>query len=161
MFEIEKKKFAKCLVDGMEDMKAAFEVFPTDGKERMKAANLWRKDSEVQAHVKELLGVTEPEKVLPTKEEHIGELYEIFRDGEVGVRERLVASEQISRMQGFIVEKTEKNTTINNKILIIPRSGTDEEWERSIKKQQEELVANTLVIKEIDVTEIDEKENET
>lgn len=150
MFELEKKKFAQCLVDGMEDMKAAFEVFPTDGKERMKAANLWRRDEEVKGYINEILGVSDKEEPkLMSKEEHIEVLQDIFKDEskEYGLRERLVASEQIAKMQGFITEKKETNN-INNKIIVVTRSATNEDWAKGIENQQKQLVERTIEIKQ-------------
>lgn len=143
--EEEKRQFAKLIIDGLDENKAAFTIFPKDPANRMKASIQWSKDSEVLAFTKEILGISAPEKTLPTKEEHISELYGIFRDGEVGVRERLVASEQISKMQGFISDAKEKNTTVNNKIMIVTRSATDDDWEKAIQAQQNKLVAEVLV----------------
>jgi hypothetical protein len=158
-FESEKRQFAQALIDGLDAGRAAFKVFPTDGANRMKAILQWEKDTEVIAYTKEILGIKEPQ--IDKREAHIQKLNDIFDDEDVAPRDRLVASMQIAQIEGFIAEKVEKNTTINNKILIIPRSATNEEWEKSIKEQQEKLVADTLVVKEVDITDVSEEENDT
>lgn len=152
----EKRQFAQLLVDGMDENKAAFEIFPKDPANRMKASIQWRTDSEVIAFTKEILGIDKKESKLMTKEEHVEMLEEIFKDSELDPKHRLVASEQIAKMQGFISEKKETNTTINNKIMVVTRSNTDQEWEKSVAKQQERLVNDVLVIKQIDSEETDE-----
>lgn len=148
----EKKQFAQLLVDGMDENKAAFEIFPKDPANRMKASIQWRTDSEVIAFTKEILGIDKKESKLMTKEEHIEMLEEIFKDSELDPKHRLVASEQIAKMQGFISEKKEQNTTINNKIMVVTKSVTDEEWEEKAKRNQSNLMKGIIEVKAVDVS---------
>lgn len=161
----EKKAFAKCLIDGMDTTRASMTVFPITEtlteqeknhirSKRMIAAVQWETDKEVLAYTKEIMGVEEPLPELMSKEDHIKELEKIFKDEDgkgYALRERLVASDQIAKIQGFI-NPDKGNTTVNNKLLIMYNSGTDDEWEKKIAKQQSDLVERTL--KTIEVKDV-------
>lgn len=159
----EKKSFAKCMIDGMDTTRASMTVFPITENlneqeknqirsKRMIAALQWEKDLEVVAFTKEIMGITEPVPELPTKEEHVEKLYGIFDDDSLSLRERLVASDQISKIQGFIVDKKEQNTTVNNKIMIVTKSISDEEWVQKAKLNQENLIKGIIEVKAVDVS---------
>lgn len=161
----EKRAFAKCLIDGMDTTRASMTVFPITEtlteqeknhirSKRMIAAVQWETDKEVLAYTKEIMGVEEPLPELMSKEDHIKELEKIFKDEEnkgYALRERLVASDQIAKMQGFVTPE-KGNTTVNNKIMVITNSGTDDEWAEKIKRNQENLRKGIIEVKAIEVT---------
>jgi hypothetical protein len=150
----QKKAFARELVRMPDDVfRAATIAFPRDMVTAMKASNMWVSDDVVIEEVKKLKGLNENEFGLPSKEEHVGELYEIFRDGSLPLRERLVASDQITKIQGFVTDKKEQNTTINNKIMIVTKALTNEEWEKKAQINQDNLMKGIIEVKALDVTE--------
>jgi hypothetical protein len=147
----QKKAFAKALIEHPDEhLKAGFLAFKNNAQLAMKASIQWVSDEIVCTEMKRLMGLTEPESNLPTKEEHCEKLYKIF-DSDLPLKDRLVASDQIMKIQGF-VNPDKGNTTVNNKILIMSNSGTDEDWEKKIAKQQQDLVERTL--KTIEVRDV-------
>lgn|SRR5574343_95257 len=155
-----KREFAYELYSGKDPSEIASRLFPDDFAYRMRVSISWPNDPIVVEEFTRLSGGKkageDKEIVLPSKERHLEMLYDIFKSNENRVQDRLMASMQISQLRGFVAEKNE-GTTINNKVLVITRSSSDEDWEKKVARNQKDLMNGVVKVEALDMGgEVDE-----
>lgn len=147
----EKKAFAKALFENSGNaFDAAYLVFKGDSSKAIIASNKWVNDEVVVRELKILRGEKADVVTLPSREEHCRHLYDMFQDKSLKASDRLTASEQYARIQGEITpDKTP--SIINNKIMIVPSNGSDQEWMEKARRNQEDLKKGIVRVEAIEV----------
>lgn len=143
--ETEKRSaFAMALAQTPNDaFGAALRVFGDDTGTALSVYAVWAKDPEIIAEANKQRDLIDPAARMPHREAIALEVLEIGRSEKHKVEDRLKAYKLYGEMMG-IIEKP--NTTINNqvnvsnRVMLVPVSSSDEEWERRLYKQQTALV---------------------
>lgn len=149
-YEHKKRDFAySWLMYGQDAQVAARDVAGSDINAFLKIAAKWPTDPEVQRHRKELLALHGEEHFLPSKAEIAKKLLddlETIRDPEL----RLKFIKLYAELLGYLQKDTINinNNITQNKVMLVPASQSDEEWQNRLVQQQERLLIDCEAINE-------------
>lgn len=149
-----KKQFADELAkDPLNPSDCSYRVFPEPENMRFKvtATVSWINDPIVKAR---LLEITGSDKVDDGKEISVEaqckRYLEIYEQSE-NPKDQVLALSQIDKIKGFD-KSAGNNVTINNqKVIVIPRALSNDEWEANAKRQQENLANGIVDVRAIEV----------
>lgn len=125
---------------------AALKVYPNDYGAALRICDEWLEDPEVVAARIELIagGVAFDDRD-KLRKELIDVLMTIVRDKGKFTEDRIKAAKEVAAISGIAQEnKTTINNNVQNnittnKVMVVKDHGNDDEWERKLMKQQEEL----------------------
>jgi hypothetical protein len=149
-----KKQFADELAkDPLNPSDCSYRVFPEPENMRFKvtATVSWINDPIVKAR---LLEITGSDKVDDGKEISVeaqcNRYLKIYEQSE-NPKDQVLALSQIDKIKGFD-KSAGNNVTINNqKVIVIPRALSNDEWEANAKRQQENLANGIVDVRAIEV----------
>lgn len=137
-----KLQFAKELLFKENSFEAALVVFAGDTKKALSVHEKWSLDPIVISEKQRLSDETNPDDYLPTRTEYARKIWNSVdqcrtEDGKV----------KMLRLYGEVRGYLEKpgsaftqNNVVQNKVMIIQHNGSDSDWKRKLKSQQEKLI---------------------
>jgi hypothetical protein len=139
-----KLKYAELRSKGIEPFHAARQIFPDDNLQgfALKISQEWEHEEVVVEKLKEVKETEDPEERLLSKAdlcEQIEQDLERCFDYETKIK----LLDLYVKIRGFYVkpqEGTGNTTNIQNNIMMVPCSSSDEEWEQNMKAQQAKLI---------------------
>lgn len=146
-----KRKYAfQLLRDPSNPFAAGLKAFPEDTNYHhamaMKVAQEWLEDEEVLVIKHELEAEHGAAFFLPTKGDVAREIYKTAKDARTAA-DKLKGFELYANLMSFIekppvaqINNTQNNTT--NKVMVVPKSNSDDEWEQRLISQQQRLIEN-------------------
>lgn len=142
------KLFAiELLKDPRDPLGAATIALDGDEVTAMKVYMEWANDTDVEDYQRKHLSLSSREgqfnEKLPEKEAYAKAVYELANDGKVDYDTRYKYHKLYGDVQGFIQKpETTTNVQINqsqSRVMIVKDHGSDEDWEESLSKQQDQL----------------------
>lgn len=104
----------------------------------------WPNDAIVKKIQKELIKEFGESYFLPSKEDLARDVYEITRENKATVNEKLAAFRLYADIRGFIEKQAmnniQNNTIVQNRVMIMPDYGSDDNWEEKLVTQQAKLI---------------------
>lgn len=145
----EKKAFAAALLANPKSpFEAAITVFGPSATELGRAsyaATYWPQDREVIAFQQDLLKNNGAANFLPTKETASLRVWEWTNIGPT--EDRIKAMKLYCEMNDFIAKPgANVSVYVNNRVMEVPVSKSDEDWEREAAASQEKLVRDAIAI---------------
>lgn len=142
-----KKLFAQALLEcNFKPYFAARQVFtnPTDGQRALTASEKWPNDPIVKAEQARLIDTLGEEAFLPSKVKVARDVYDMAMDEKTSVAERLAAMRFYSDLRQFIPKDTKgvQVNVNNNRVMIMPDYGSDDDWERKTIEHQQKTIEN-------------------
>ena len=140
-----KALFAEALLKNPDNpFTAAKSVFPTNMAYALYISNHWRHDEDVVSKQKQLLKTNGEAKYLPSKTEVAREIHTLAgdaKDSEVALK----ALQLYCNVRGFIEKPGTviNNNAVCNKIMVVKDHGTDDDWERKLQDQQQNLIESS------------------
>lgn len=117
-----------------------FQGLPNSAQRAGMAAIVWGQDLSILDEVQERRRKGFDESIV-SKDVLTAEVLAIARTDQVGVKERLEAYKLAATMNGFI-EKGNGGVNVQvNRVMIVKDHGSDDNWEESVKVQQQRLMA--------------------
>lgn len=138
-----KAQYARLLLKVDDPFKAALHLFPDNTSRALRVANEWPNDPEVVAAQAELLDEDGEISFLPTKAAFARKIWDRMEEERIAPEDFAKLGKLYADVRGFI-EKPQTNinnnvNNVNNRVMIIRETGTDEDWEAKLRKQQEDL----------------------
>lgn len=139
-----KRAFAEALLRcPTEPFRAATAAFGMNTALAMQASQQWVFDPEIYRIQTELLREHGEDAYLPSKAVLIQRIMALADNEQYSAKERLAAYDTVAELRGFKPKKDEGLVTINNnKVMIVERYGTDDDWSEAARAQQAKLIEN-------------------
>lgn len=143
VLEDKKVRYAELRAQGIEPYPAARQIYNNEALQgyALKISQEWEQDEYVVRHLKELKKKSNPEDELLSKtelckniEESIQSCYDV--DAKIKLLDLYVT------IRGFKTKPQESGSTTNvqNNIMLVHSSNSDDEWEKRMQQQQARLV---------------------
>lgn len=142
-----KTRFAVELLKNRDDpFKAANAVFSHDARIALQVSREWPDDPFVLEQMAEYEGEVRRSSLLPSKDEYALKVWETASsERAMSVDDRLKAYKLFGEIMNYIQKPEPATTNVNidsRRVMLVKDSGSDEDWEAKIERQQLELVAN-------------------
>lgn len=147
-----KRKYAfQLLLEPNEPYKAGLKAYPEDtpysNGMAFKIASEWQCDEECLSLRRDLVAEYGEAFFLPTKGDIAREVYNTAIKTAKTAADKLKALELYANLMGFIEKPAQAvinntNTQTTNKVMVVPKSSSDDDWESRLIEQQQKLVAN-------------------
>lgn len=145
--DADKKKFALELIRHAGDAyKAALATF--GGSKDKQAVTLWATSNWTfdTVVVEEQNRIYQDKKLVATLRPNVDQMilsaWHMSQDLKHDVKSRIISLELAAKLSGFITNKPEVQVNLNNKVMIAPDYGSDDEWEHKVKEQQKKLTGS-------------------
>lgn len=133
---------------------------PKDARWRIIATTSWTDDEVVLARLEEIGAKPIRDEKEISVEAQCERYLQIYQNSE-NAKDQVLALSQIDKIKGFD-KSAGNNVTINNqKVIVVPRAISDEEWEANAKRQQNNIkngIVDKRAIKTIETEDIKEIE---
>lgn len=144
-----KKRFAEEYIACGNATEAAKKVFGDNVSMAVIAGVKWIKDPEVMQFIEEYGDVGDDADLsLDSQCKRYLEIYNRTQN----VKDKISALNSIDRIKGYDKPSVSNVTVNNNKVMIVPRCGSDEEWEKKAVEQQKMLMQDDIVVVSEDVS---------
>ena len=156
-----KKAFADELIkDPSDPFECARLVFPDpkDMRYIIIASTSWVSDELVRERLMEITGsdkVDDPREI--SVEAQCKRYLEIYNTSE-NAKDQVLALSQIDKIKGFDKSSNSNVVINNNKVMVVPRALSNEEWEANAKRQQERItngIVDERAVKNIELTSVE------
>lgn len=141
-----KHEFAEALLKLPNDpFRAACGVFGNDTVKALEVANRWPFDLVVLQRQAELLDKFGPEEFLPTKTDVARRIWNCG-EAATDTKDKLAAYRLYAELRGFVPkgDAAGVNVTVNNnRVMVVPAFGTDDQWETNAARQQSKLIEHS------------------
>lgn len=149
-----KKAFAlQLLKHESNPFKAGMEAFKDgDTSKALWVARHWVLDDEVLLQKELIIQEKGEATFLPSKAEVSKKIFSLLNENGLEVKETLEILKTYAQIMDFMPKNNQTNIQVNNneqKVMIVPHFGSDDDWEEAVKKQQQQLrEPNEIKVKE-------------
>jgi hypothetical protein len=147
--DISKAAYAAFLLREPDAFKAACLLCPEDTGKALWIATNWKNDPDVNDELDKLKSSPDSINTIGSKYEVALILWNIANNEILDTKDRMAAIRDFCTLRGIYDFNSKQGTTVNvdasSKVMIVKDHGEDNEWEKKVMTQQQELTSESYV----------------